>query len=58
MKCYNCEKKDLKEAVRVFMPAKNAREKDSYRDICLKCYPLIMKKKGYILIGNIWRKEN
>lgn len=55
MKCYRCKKKDLKSAVRVFMPPKDAREKGKYRDICDDCYHIIMTEKGYTLIDGIWR---
>jgi len=46
MKCYECKKPEPKSAIRVFMPAKNKREKASFRDICEMCYPIIMKNKG------------
>lgn len=57
MNCYRCKKKDLKSAVRVMMPAKNAREKDNFRNICDDCYPVIMQEKGYSLINGVWHSK-
>jgi len=58
MKCYRCKKENLKSAVRIIMPAKDAREKDNYRDICDECYPIIMQERGYTLINGIWHRKN
>jgi len=40
------------------MPAKNAREKDGFRDICDDCYPIIMGEKGYTLVNGIWYSKH
>ena len=37
MRCYFC-KKEIAEAIRVFVKAQNNREKDSFRDLCTTCY--------------------
>ena len=39
------------------MPAKNAREKDNFRNICDDCYPVIMQEKGYSLINGVWHSK-
>ena len=48
MKCYICKKR-IKTAVRVFMLARNRREKDRYRDLCPNCYTAEMQRQGYEL---------
>ncbi len=53
MKCYVC-KKPINRAVRVFMPARNHREKDSFRNLCEECYTKEMERQGSKLVGNTW----
>lgn len=60
MKCYLC-KAEINKSVRVFMDARNKREKSQYRDLCEVCYPKHMLAEGYVLKKsgnyNIWSKR-
>lgn len=47
MKCYFC-KEEITEAMRTFVKARNAREKDAFRDLCLNCYKAKMKAEGKV----------
>jgi hypothetical protein len=55
MICYLC-KTPIKSSVRVFLKAKNGREKDGRRDVCESCYKRTKEKDGYKLNGNMWTK--
>ena len=37
MKCWLC-KKEITKAMRVFVKARNGREKDNFRDVCFPCF--------------------
>ncbi len=56
MKCYIC-KNHISTAIRHYMTPKNRKEKAQFRNFCGKCYPLQMKKEGYVLnSNNVWEK--
>lgn len=57
MKCYRC-KKQISSAIRVFMPAKDRREKAQHRDICDDCNLIIKSEQGYVLVDGIWRHSH
>jgi hypothetical protein len=57
MKCYIC-KKQISSGVRHYLPARNHREKDRFRDFCDACYRAQMAKEGYTSNPiNTWIKE-
>lgn len=56
MKCYIC-KKQIDSATRKFMPARNRREKNAFRDLCGVCYVKTMEAEGYVFQAGIWRKS-
>jgi hypothetical protein len=53
MKCYLCPK-EVSEAIRIWMPAKNRREKDQFRNLCLDCYLNHRQEQGYVLEKGCW----
>ena len=55
MKCHRC-KKAIDRAVRVFMKARDHREKDNFRDVCYECYDTMMREGGYTLVDGVWTK--
>jgi hypothetical protein len=58
MTCYICGKKEIKKAVRVFLPPKDARYKEGFRDVCEKCYESVMEKRGLARGANgIWERR-
>lgn len=57
MKCYVCGKK-VSTAMRILMPPKDRRYKETYRDVCDDCYEKHMRRCGYYLDHDgIWKKE-
>lgn len=56
MKCYICNK-PISSSIRVFMEAKNKREKSQFRDLCSTCYERKQESEGYVREGNYWRKR-
>lgn len=61
MKCYLC-KKIISVSTRVYLDARNRREKGQFRDLCWTCYDEKMKADGYKLTKresgvNFWEKE-
>lgn len=57
MKCYKCKKTGLTSATRVFMEARDRREKPGYRNVCDDCYSAIMHEHGYRLIDGVWYSQ-
>lgn len=56
--CYVCGNKELKKAIRVVLPPKDARYKQGFRDVCEKCYESIMAERGYVRGTNgVWKRE-
>lgn len=56
MKCYVC-KREIDRAVRVFMGARDRRERAQFRDLCDTCYDHHMRiDKGLILKNGMWVK--
>lgn len=56
MKCYFC-KKEITRSTRPYVPPRNRREKGQHRDLCKPCYLQFMADNGYILAGNVWKRE-
>lgn len=48
MRCFLC-KRDIQKAVRVFLDARNNREKSRFRDLCENCYHEHMTQQGFVL---------
>ena len=47
MKCYVC-KREIDRSVRVFMEARDRRERAQFRDLCQACYETHMTEQGYV----------
>ena len=56
MECYFC-KKEISTATRCYVPARDNREKDKFRDLCRPCYLTFMANQGYVFDGIMWKKE-
>lgn len=62
VKCYFC-KKEVSATVRIYVKARNNREKSSFRDLCGKCYYADKLANGYKMVGTtgmglpIYKKE-
>ena len=55
MKCYFC-KREIKTAIRTYVPARNNREKSNFRDLCEDCYREFTKDKRIIYLDNKEKK--
>lgn len=55
MKCYLC-KKEISLAVRVYVKARNKREKSNFRNLCQNCYDFYTKQK--INLSNVKSATN
>ena len=63
MQCYLC-KKEITSAIRKYIPARNAREKSNFRELCTTCYNDLLTLEGYEESGRtssglpIFKKQN
>jgi len=57
MKCYLC-KKEIEQSWRLFVAARNYRERDKFRDVCETCYKESRERNGFTLGEFGWERIN